>query len=115
MLDGRKRKEVGKDRRPTVTAEDREGDGNRVGRARALLRRGPSGVQVTALTGGRGRRARCRTTGGPSPAAIPERKAKRWRALRSCRRSRISRRRGRDFWPAKGPTTQERTTTGGWQ
>ena len=27
MLDGPKRKEVGKDRRTTVTAEDREGDG----------------------------------------------------------------------------------------
>jgi hypothetical protein len=27
VLDGPKRKEVGKDRRPTVTAEDREGDG----------------------------------------------------------------------------------------
>src|ERR671910_123218 len=29
------------------------------------------------------------------PAAIPERKAKRWHAVRSCRRSRTSRRRGR--------------------
>src|SRR3712207_1187968 len=35
------------------------------------------------------------------PAAIPERKAKRWRAVRSCRRSRTSRRRGRGFWPGK--------------
>jgi hypothetical protein len=46
------------------------------------------------------------------PAAIPERKAKRWRALRSCRRSRTSRRRGRDFWPGKGPTTRVWATTG---
>jgi mannose-6-phosphate isomerase-like protein (cupin superfamily) len=47
------------------------------------------------------------------PAAIPERKAKRWRAVSSCRRSRPSRRRGRGSWPAKGPTTRERATTGG--
>ena len=47
------------------------------------------------------------------PAAIPERKAKRWRAVRSCRRSRTSRRRGRDFWPGKGPTTRVWATTGG--
>jgi hypothetical protein len=30
------------------------------------------GVQVTALTGGRGRRARSRTTGGPSPQRSPK-------------------------------------------
>jgi pimeloyl-ACP methyl ester carboxylesterase len=44
----------------------------RVGRARALLRRGPRGVQVTALTGGGGRRARSRTTRGPSPQRSPK-------------------------------------------